>query len=40
MVKEPKGVGEDGEAGAVRRVGWSRGPEGAGKVERSGWLGG
>ena len=25
---------------AVRKVGWSRSPEGLGKVERSGWLGG
>ena len=40
MVKEPKGGGEGGEAGAVRRVGWSRSPEGSGKVERLGRLGG
>ena len=33
-------VGEGEEDGVVRRVGWSRSPEGSGTVERSGWLGG
>lgn len=36
MVKEPRGVGEGGEAGAVRRVGWLRSSEETGKVERRG----
>lgn len=40
MVKELGEVGEDGEVRAVRRVGWSRSPEGSGKVERLGRLGG
>ena len=35
MVKEPKGGGEGGEAGAVRWVGWSRSPEGDGVVRSS-----
>ena len=34
VVKELDGVGEDGEAGAVRRVGWSRSSERSGKMER------
>ena len=40
MVKEPKGVGEGGEAGAVRRVGWLRSSERLGKAKRTEWLGG
>ena len=36
MVKEPKGVGEGGEAGAVRRVGWLRSSEGGGEAREDG----